>query len=111
MCRPTREPSEADGAAVALAQERVKAERSRQNMTVCAPIDGKVQQPTRLANRPMHRMAHQPDQVVGTRAGVTLQMLHIHIGHSEAQPFQDVQVVAVRLWQAQEGIHHLAGQQ
>ena len=30
---------------MALAQERVKAERSRQNMTLCAPIDGKVQQP------------------------------------------------------------------
>lgn len=45
MCRPTREPSEADRAAVALAQERVKAVRSRQNMTVRAPIDGNGQQP------------------------------------------------------------------
>jgi hemolysin D len=40
----TKELSEADRAAVALAQELVKAERSRQNMTVRAPIDGKVQQ-------------------------------------------------------------------
>jgi hemolysin D len=40
----TRELSEADRAAVSLAQELVKADRTRQNMTVRAPIDGKVQQ-------------------------------------------------------------------